>query len=63
MDEQLSVRLPPIRVTPTMKNELDKVIKRSITSNMATHLRHAIRLYIRQATHLVEDSTEDVNEN
>lgn len=69
MDEQLSVRLPPIRITPTMKDELDNVIKRSITPSMATHLRHAIRLYISQATspvgtsHLVKDSTEDANEN
>jgi len=44
----------PVRITPTMKRDLERVIRKSITPSLADHVRYALRLYIEANTPIAE---------
>jgi len=44
----------PVRITTTMKRDLERVIRKSITPSLSEHVRHALRLYIEANTPITE---------
>lgn len=44
----------PVRITTTMKRDLERVIRKSITPSLADHVRYALRLYIEANTPITE---------
>jgi Arc/MetJ-type ribon-helix-helix transcriptional regulator len=44
----------PVRITTTMKRDLERVIRKSITPSLSDHVRYALRLYIEANTPITE---------
>lgn len=45
-NEPLTEYLPQVRCTPTLKARLEKVAERSVTRNLADHIRYAVEIYV-----------------
>lgn len=46
MPELLTDTLPEVRVTPTMKAELQKIADSAISNRLSDHIRLAVKFYI-----------------
>lgn len=46
MTELFTENLPPVRCTPLLKERLLLVVRKSITRNMADHIRFAVEQYV-----------------
>lgn len=52
--ESFSESLPPLRVTPTMKRQIEAIARQSVATNVSDHMRYALRLYIEANTPITE---------
>jgi len=46
LDEYLTERLPVVRVTPTLKERLERVVSANRLGQMSDHIRFAIETYV-----------------
>jgi hypothetical protein len=46
INEPLTEYLPQVRCAPTLKTRLERVAERSVTRNLADHIRLAVEEYI-----------------
>lgn len=45
-NEPLTEYLPQVRCTPTLKSRLERLAERSVTRNLADHIRFAVENYV-----------------
>ncbi len=59
MEELLSVRLPPLRVKPSMKRRLERITARGIARDVADHRRYALEKYLAEQEALLGITGEE----
>lgn len=57
INEPLTEYLPQVRCAPTLKTRLERVAERSVTRNLADHIRFAVENYVDAAEGSSVDST------
>lgn len=57
INEPLTEYLPQVRCAPTLKTRLERVAERSVTRNLADHIRFAVENYVDAVEGSAVDST------
>ena len=58
INEPLTEYLPQVRCTPTLKARLERLAERSVTRNLADHIRFAVENYVDAAEVVPAIATE-----